>query len=105
MPVYDYECGSCQSRFERRQRFDDEPVAFCPECTGRARRVIHSVPVFFKGSGFYSTDHGKGLRDNAKPKEEASEVAPKSKSEDKPELKTEAKATEAKAGTTPGDTS
>jgi predicted nucleic acid-binding Zn ribbon protein len=28
----------------------------CPECQGKARRVIHSVPVIFKGSGFYITD-------------------------------------------------
>ncbi len=59
MPIYEYECGFCQCRFERKQRFDEEPVAMCPECEGRARRVIHSVPVIFKGSGFYVTDHRK----------------------------------------------
>ena len=60
MPIYEYECGVCQCRFERRQRFDEEPLALCPECMGKARRVIHSVPVIFKGSGFYTTDHRKG---------------------------------------------
>ena len=57
MPIYEYECGVCQFRFERRQKFDEEPVAICPECQGKARRVIHSVPVIFKGSGFYITDN------------------------------------------------
>jgi putative FmdB family regulatory protein len=56
VPTYEYECGDCQHRFERRQSFDAEPVAMCPECGGKARRVIHSIPVIFKGSGFYITD-------------------------------------------------
>lgn len=57
MPIYEYECDICRCRFERRQRFDEEPVAICPECQGKARRVIHSVPIIFKGSGFYTTDN------------------------------------------------
>ena len=56
MPIYEYECDVCRCRFERRQKFDEEPVAMCPECQGKARRVIHSVPIIFKGSGFYITD-------------------------------------------------
>ena len=59
VPIYDYECSLCQCRFERKQRFDEEPVAMCPKCEGKARRVIHSVPVIFKGSGFYTTDNRK----------------------------------------------
>ncbi len=65
MPTYEYECHLCQHRFERRQRFDEEPVAMCPQCQGKARRVIHSIPVIFKGSGFYSTDSRKDP--NSKP--------------------------------------
>jgi putative FmdB family regulatory protein len=61
MPTYEYECGSCHFRFERKQRFDEEPVAMCPKCQGKARRVIHSVPVIFKGSGFYITDNRKSV--------------------------------------------
>ncbi len=60
MPIYEYECSLCHFHFERRQRFDEEPVAICPECEGKARRVLHSVPVIFKGSGFYTTDNRKG---------------------------------------------
>jgi len=57
MPIYEYECCECEFAFERKQRFDEEPVAMCPECQGKARRVIRSVPIIFKGSGFYVTDH------------------------------------------------
>ncbi len=60
MPTYEYECGLCHYHFERKQRFDEEPVAICPKCEGKARRVLNSVPVIFKGSGFYITDNRKG---------------------------------------------
>ena len=59
MPIYEYECSLCCSRFERKQRFDEEPVDICPKCQGKARRVIHSIPIIFKGSGFYVTDNRK----------------------------------------------
>ena len=60
MPTYEYECSLCHHHFERKQRFDEEPVAICPKCQGKARRVLHSTPVIFKGSGFYTTDNRKG---------------------------------------------
>ena len=60
MPIYEYECSLCHFCFERKQGFDEEPVAMCPECQGKARRILHSVPVIFKGSGFYITDNRKG---------------------------------------------
>ncbi len=67
MPIYEYECGLCDFHFERKQGFDEEPVAMCPKCQGKARRVINSVPIIFKGSGFYITDSRKGS--NPEPKE------------------------------------
>jgi putative FmdB family regulatory protein len=61
VPIYEYECSDCQVSFERKQSFDEEPVAICPECQGKARRVIRSIPVIFKGSGFYTTDSRKSV--------------------------------------------
>lgn len=57
MPVYDYECSSCSFRFEVRRGFNDESDVSCPRCQSQARRVFHPVPIIFKGSGFYVTDH------------------------------------------------
>ncbi len=74
MPIYEYECGVCQCRFERKQKFDEEPLSECPECEGRARRVIHSVPIIFKGGGFYVTDNRKdsgGEKAEGKPSKKA----------------------------------
>ena len=70
MPIYEYECGVCHFHFERKQNFDDEPVAICPKCQGKAHRVIHSVPIIFKGSGFYTTDSRKAIPEPEKAKEE-----------------------------------
>ncbi len=57
MPTYEYECSICENIFERKQRFDEEPVAMCPQCGGKAKRILCSVPIIFKGSGFYCTDN------------------------------------------------
>jgi len=56
MPIYDYECNQCSFRFDKRQSFKEEPLETCPKCQGKLRRIIHSSPILFKGSGFYVTD-------------------------------------------------
>jgi putative FmdB family regulatory protein len=74
MPIYEYECGHCHFRFEMRHGFDEKPQAMCPQCQGRARRVFHSTPVIFKGSGFYITDSRKGRHsETGQEKSEASQ--------------------------------
>ncbi len=92
MPTYDYQCSSCGYTFERRQRFDDDPVAACPDCEGTSRRVFHSVPILFKGGGFYCTDNaGSGRADHDRHNGEShdqSEAKPKPQSEAKAETPT-----------------
>lgn len=68
MPTYSYACTSCDHRFDVQQAFADEPLAECPECSGRLRKLFGSVGVVFKGSGFYRTDaradrRGRGASD------------------------------------------
>ena len=83
MPVYEYECGSCHHRFEKKQSFHDKPVAACPECQGKAKRLFHPAPIIFKGSGFYVTDHRKNGGSEGAPekKETKSESSGKNKNE------------------------
>ena len=40
MPTYEYECRDCGHRFEKFQAMSAKPVKKCPECGGRARRMI-----------------------------------------------------------------
>lgn len=35
----------------------DDPITECPVCGGPVRRVVSTVGVVFKGSGFYVTDN------------------------------------------------
>lgn len=59
MPTYDFECVKCHYKFEQKRSFNDDGTADCPRCHGEARRLFSSVPVIFKGSGFYVTDQRK----------------------------------------------
>lgn len=60
MPIYEYECKSCGTRFEKVQPVTAEPLTVCVNCgQGPVRRVFHPVGVIFKGSGWYVTDSRK----------------------------------------------
>ena len=62
MPIYEYRCPKGHL-FDLFQRMDDDPPTACEVCGGGpVSRVFHPVPVFFKGSGFYSTDYGRSKR-------------------------------------------
>ncbi|MCS6772501.1 MAG: FmdB family zinc ribbon protein [Anaerolineae bacterium] len=57
MPTYQYACPDCGYKFERVQRFTDDPVRVCPECSRESvYRVVSKVAITFKGSGWYITD-------------------------------------------------
>lgn len=60
MPIYQYKCVNCEHEFEQRQRMSDRPLEECPVCEGPVRRVVKSVGIVFKGSGFYVTDNRNG---------------------------------------------
>lgn len=59
MPIYEYECQSCFTKFEVGGTFESllllKPI--CPNCKNNNIKKIISVPfVQYKGNGFYSTD-------------------------------------------------
>lgn len=62
MPIYEYRCPSGHT-FEVFQRMTDPPAESCTVCgAGPVQKVLFPVAVHFKGSGFYSTDYGRGSR-------------------------------------------
>lgn len=84
MPRYDYQCTSCDHRFELVQSFKEAGSGTCPECEGEGRRVFHAVPVIYKGSGFYTTDYGRPKSPPSESKEsETKEKESSSSSESK----------------------
>jgi len=82
MPIYEYRCPNGHL-FELFQRMDEPPPEVCEVCgEGPVERVLYPVAVHFKGSGFYSTDYGRGSgksKDGAGP----SEDEPKKEKEEK----------------------
>jgi putative FmdB family regulatory protein len=63
MPLYEYECTTCQKHTEKIQKFSDPEITVCPHCGGHLERVISAPAVSFKGGGWYADGYG-----NAKPK-------------------------------------
>ena len=60
MPLYEFECEACKTRFERIQKFTDANPEACPTCgKGPVRKLPSSPAIQFKGSGFYITDYKK----------------------------------------------
>jgi putative FmdB family regulatory protein len=60
MPLYEYECESCGTRFEKIQKFSDPPIDVCPTCgKGPVKKLLSSPAIQFKGSGWYITDYAK----------------------------------------------
>ncbi|GAB4577706.1 MAG: zinc ribbon domain-containing protein [Anaerolineales bacterium] len=58
MPIYTYRCVNCGMELDHRQGFSDPPLTLCPSCDQeQLQRVYKPIPVVFKGSGFYATDH------------------------------------------------
>ena len=90
MPIYEYKCPEGHV-FELFQRMSDPSPDACQVCgAAPVERVLYPVAVHFKGSGFYSTDYGRGSRkrdaakdgdapastgDSAPPKTEKKETA------------------------------
>ena len=65
MPIYEYRCPDGHT-FEVFQRMSDPPLEKCEICgKGPIEKVLYPVSVHFKGSGFYSTDYGRGGRKKA----------------------------------------
>jgi len=70
MPIYEYRCPDGHT-FEVFQRMADPPSETCEVCgKSPVEKVLYPVSVHFKGSGFYSTDYGRGGRKKTEPPKE-----------------------------------
>jgi putative FmdB family regulatory protein len=60
MPLYEYQCESCNHQFEKIVKYSDPPIDTCPKCgKGPVRKLFSSPAIQFKGSGWYITDYAK----------------------------------------------
>lgn len=85
MPIYVYECQSCEKVFEVEQRIIEDPLTDC-DCgkKGSLKRLIQPTAVMFKGSGFYVNDVSSGKNPASEKVEPKSDTETPAKAE-KPE--------------------
>lgn len=62
MPRYTYECTKCGHSYEKLEGWDAKARQRCPECRAVSLRIPMAPMIVFKGSGFYSTDNKRSLR-------------------------------------------
>jgi putative FmdB family regulatory protein len=75
MPIYEYCCDKCRAVFEEWTRhIDDDAECDCPQCGGKARRIVSHTSFVLKGSGWYVTDYGyrKGKDETGVPADSSS---------------------------------
>jgi putative FmdB family regulatory protein len=88
VPIYEYRCPNGHT-FEVFHKMTDPDPKACEICgASPIVKVLHPVPIHFKGSGFYSTDYGRGSRKrDAETDGGAKKEEKKEKKADKPEKK------------------
>jgi len=65
MPMYDYQCASCNHQMEALQKLSAAPLPDCPACEQPALKKLISAPGFrLGGTGWYETDFKTGAKKN-----------------------------------------
>ena len=73
MPIYEYQCDSCDHKMEKLQKIKDDPLKECPECNEPSLKKLVSAAAFrLKGAGWYETDFKTGSKKNVSGDSEAS---------------------------------
>jgi putative FmdB family regulatory protein len=72
MPTYEYVCSKCDQHLEVYQSFSEEPLKRHAGCGGKLSKVLGSVGIVLKGSGFYRTDNASSSRRSAERSESSS---------------------------------
>ena len=102
MPIYEYDCQRCGT-FEATQRITDKPLAKCPTCKSKVRKLISNTSFQLKGTGWYVTDYArKGKSEDGKSDTAKTDTAKTESSKNEGASKP---ASEAKSESKKGDTS
>lgn len=97
MPIYEYKCLRCDSRFEKMQKVSEPPFEVCEKCGGDLEKQWSLSGFQFKGAGWYVTDYaGKG-KETAQEKSGGSEKSEKGEKGEKSEKAEKTSPTESTA--------
>ena len=67
MPVYEYECKTCQKIFEVQQKMSDGPLETCPDCGAEVKKIMSMNSFQLKGSGWYADGYSSSSGSTSKP--------------------------------------
>ena len=97
MPIYEYKCENGHV-FDVMQKMSEDPLSECVECGAPVRKVLQPVGIYFKGSGFYSTDYNskKGPKEPTSTNGDSKTETKTEKKDAKPAEKTTSKSTGSK---------
>ena len=107
MPTYEYRCAKCGEDLEVYQTFSEEPLRKHVGCGGKLTKVLSSVGIVLKGSGFYKTDNRESGKARQAREEKASGNGDSSSS-NSDSSSSESKSSESKSsdsGSSSGDSS
>ena len=60
MPIYEYHCKACKKNFEVLQKITESPLAACPSCGKKVKRLISQTSFTLKGGGWYKDGYASG---------------------------------------------
>jgi putative FmdB family regulatory protein len=84
VPIYEYRCPDGHT-FERFQSMTAPAPETCDTCgASPVELVLYPVAIHYKGSGFYTTDYGKGKVAKKEGGESTSGDSPAAKGDAKP---------------------
>ncbi len=73
MPIYEYQCQTCQHELEALQKINAEPLRDCPACGApELKKKISAAAFRLKGGGWYETDFKTGDKKNIAGEKKAS---------------------------------
>ena len=80
MPIYEYECETCSSKFELLQSVSDKRDTFCPKCQGHSHRVFSPISYIWKGARFAGENISKS--EECKPEKQSAKKPESNKTVD-----------------------
>ena len=97
MPTYEYVCSKCDQHLEVYQSFSEEPLKRHSGCGGKLSKVLGSVGIVLKGSGFYRTDNASSSRRTAERSDSSSSSEKSSSSSESKSGSSDSKSSESKS--------
>lgn len=78
MPTYTYQCRSCGSVDEIKQRITEDPIKACPHCKKKTyeRLIAGGTGFVLKGGGWYSDGYSGGGKKDSGAGEKAAAAKP-----------------------------